>query len=474
MPIELKKRKVAQNVSVSLLAQAISLIVSFILGFVVPKFIDEYQYAYWHTFLLYVSYVGVLHFGLLDGIVLRYSQYDYDKLDKKRIRSLFVFLLGINSVAWVIVVVFGVINGGFTQTIAILVAFGILTKNIFTYNSFLFQTTNRINKYAFVVVLQRLVYGGIVVLLVVFNQQDFIWYCIADLAGDCAGITFSLFSNRELHFGNLLSFKETLHEACLNISSGILLMFSNWSAMLSGSIAKMVIEWKWGALIFGKVSFAFNVSNVVLLFVTAISVVLFPSLKRMKQETLPKFYKTFRNMVMPVLLWSLLLYYPECWILEKWLPKYSDSLIYLGILSPMVVYASLVSLLTNNYFKAYRQERLLLLINAFMVILATIVYYVSAYWFENFTLMLLAVVVTLILRSIVSEIFVMKIIQIELKKDFLIELIMTCAFLFSTQFFNRAGGFFFYLVLLLVYSFANLSNIKALGNQLIGLVKGNS
>ena len=34
---------------------------------------------------VHVGYVGVLHFGLLDGIVLRYSQYDYDELDKPRI-----------------------------------------------------------------------------------------------------------------------------------------------------------------------------------------------------------------------------------------------------------------------------------------------------------------------------------------------------------------------------------------------------
>lgn len=465
---EIEGKQIAKNVSLSLLAQVISISVSFILGFVVPKFIDEYQYAYWQTFLLYVGYVGVLHFGLLDGIVLRYSQYDYEELDKQRIRSQFVFLLGLISFASIIVALFGLIHGGFTQTIAILVAFGILSKNIFTYNSFLFQTTNRISQYAFVVVSQRLVYGCLVVLLVVFNHHNYIWYCIADLAGDCAGIFLSIFFNKDLHFGKLCTLRETFQEAWLNVSSGILLMFSNWTAMLSGSIAKMIIEWKWGALVFGKTSFAFNISNVILLFVSAISVVLFPSLKRMNQETLPKFYKMFRDMVVPILFWSLLLYYPECWILEKWLPKYSESLIYLGILSPIVVYASVVSLLTNNYLKAYRQERLLLLINMFIVFFSTVIYYVSAYWFESFKLMLLAVVTTLILRSIVSEIFVMKLIHVEFKNEFIIEFIITCAFLFSTQSYNRMEGFFIYLICLIIYSFINRSGIKAL----IGQVRG--
>ena len=352
MAKEIQGNQIAKNVSISLFVQVVSLAVSFILGFVVPKFIDEYQYAYWHTFLLYLGYVGVLHFGLLDGIVLRYSQYDYEDLDKKRIRTQFVALLLINTIAFIVVLAFGFKTGGLTEIIAILVAFGILTRNIFTYNSFLFQITNRIRNYAFAVIIQRLVNGLLVLVLIVIGQQNFIWYCIAELAGDCAGIASSLSANKDLHFGRLLPIRDVIQETWLNISSGALLMISNWSAMLFVSGAKMIIEWKWGILLFGKTSFAFSLSGIFLVFVTAISVVLFPSLKRMKQETLPSFYKKLRDVLFPLLFWCLLFYYPSCWILEKWLPNYASSLAYVGILSPMVIYTANVGLLTNNYLKA--------------------------------------------------------------------------------------------------------------------------
>lgn len=462
MAKELKGKQVAKNISLSLFAQIVSLVVSFILGMVVPKFIDEYQYAHWHTFLLYVSYVGVLHFGLLDGIVLRYSQYDYEELDKTRIRSQFVALLAINSVAVLILIVFGVVRGGFAGTVAVLVAFGILTKNVFTYNSFLFQITNRINKYAFIIMAQRLTYGVMVLLLIAYNQQGFIWFCIADLVGDCVGIAVSLLSNKELHFGPLLPMKEIVNETRTNISAGILLMVANWSSMLLVGGAKMMIEWKWGALVFGKVSFAFSVSHLVLVFVSAISVVLFPSLKRMQKESLPLFYKKLRNMITPVLFWGLLLYFPECYILEKWLPNYFNSLIYLGLLFPLIVYTSVVSLLTNNYLKAYRKERAMLIINGFSILLAVSLYSVSAYLLENFTLMLIFVVLAVMLRSIISELFIMKLLQITLKKDFLLEFIMTCAFLISAQCFSKQVGFLFYLTFLLIYSYINRSSIKTI------------
>ena len=278
--------KIVKNVSLSLLAQGMSLTVGFILNLIVPKYIDEYQYAYWHTFLLYVGYVGVLHFGLLDGLVLRYSQYDYEELDKDRIRSEFLALLIIITISWLPLFILGVSSTGLTKTVLILVSFGILTKNIFTYNSYLFQITNRIHEYAFLIIMQRLVLAFLVLLFIFFNQQNFIWYCIADLAGDVAGIFISYFYNKELYFGKILSIKEILQETWLNISSGILLMFANWSAMLSVSGAKMIIEWKWGALVFGKSSFAFSVSNLFMSFILAISIVLFPSLKRNRKTYL--------------------------------------------------------------------------------------------------------------------------------------------------------------------------------------------
>ena len=98
MATKISGRKFAANLIISLAAQAVSIITSFVLGFIVPKFIDEYQYSYWQRYVLYVGYTGVFQFGLLDGLVLRYSQYNYDEIDKPRVRSQFNILLAFNAV----------------------------------------------------------------------------------------------------------------------------------------------------------------------------------------------------------------------------------------------------------------------------------------------------------------------------------------------------------------------------------------
>ena len=461
-----KEKQIVKNISLSLFAQIVSLLVSFVLGIIVPKFIDEYQYAYWHTYLLFFFFFVILHFGLLDGLVLRFAQYDYEELDKRKIRSQFAVLLVVNSIAFCILILAGVVHGGFTKTIAVLVACGIFTKNIFTYNSYLFQITNRLKQYAFIVIAQRLAYGILVVLCLCFGLQNFIWYCLADLAGDCMGIVFGLAFNKDLHFGEVLPVKEIFQEARLSISAGLLLLTANLSSMLMIGAAKIVIEWKWGPLFFGKTSFAFGVSNLVLTFVTAVSIVLFPSLKRMDSELLPSFYKKIRDIIMPLLFWGLLLYFPECWILEKWLPKYSDGLIYLGVLSPIIVYLSVVSLLTNNYLKAYRQERLMCSINFLSVLFACCLYGISAYFLENFMLMLMSVVATILIRSIVSELMVTKLIHIKMQSEFVLEFVMTCVFMISVLCFNRVNGFLVYFTFLILYSYINLNSTKLLLERL--------
>lgn len=450
-----KKVKLAKNLILSVTAQVISLIVSFVLGFIVPKFIDEYQYSYWQTYVLYVGYVGVLHFGLLDGIVLRYSQYDYDELEKNRIRSQFQILLAFTSILSALTCGISCIFLESTSLwIVILVSVGIITKNIFTYTSYSFQITNRIHKYAFLVIAQRAAYAVVVVILLALKVNDFYWYCIAELFGDICAIFIGAFLNRGLYFGKALPIKEAFKESWINVSAGLFLMIANLSSALIVGAAKMIIQWRWDELVFGKIAFSFSVSNLFLTFVTAISVVLFPSMKRMDQNELPDLYDKIRQIISPVLFVSLLFYFPVCKILNLWLPKYNASLPYLGILLPIIIFSSKVSLLTNNYLKAYRKEKQMLLINLLSIALGIVLFAVFAFAASNLELVLYSVVLVVVVRSVVSEVYAMKLIGKLNKKsilDFAVEIVMTAIFIASARMAGLLYGALIYLGAAVVY-----------------------
>lgn len=463
MSKQITAKKFATNVILSIAAQIISLMVSFVLTLIVPKFIDEYQYAYWQIYVLYVGYVGVLHFGLLDGLVLRYSKYDYEELDKKRVLSQLRVLLAFTSVisAAAVIVAFAAV-GGESKIIISLVAIGVITKNLVTYGSYMFQITNRISKYVFMIISQRLAYGLIVIMLLVLRVNDFYWYAAADLCSDVVAIAISMIFNRGLYFGKSLPVRESFKELKTNVSSGIILMMANWSAMLMIGGAKMITQWRWDELVFGKVSFAFSVSNVFLVFVTAISVVMFPSLQRIEQDKLPQMYKSIRNVLSPLLFFIMIFYFVGCWVLNMWLPQYSASLQYLGILLPIIIFSSKVSLLTNNYLKVYRKEKLMLLANFISIAVGAVLFVLSAYVFNNLYVLLGCVVFVIMLNSVLSEIFVMKTINVKIVKEFVIEAVMTLGFILCASLLSLWIGCAVYAALFAVYAAINYKSIIGL------------
>lgn len=445
-------RELRSNIFFSMGAQAVHLLVSLILSMIVPKFIDEYQYAYWQMYVLYVSYVGIFHFGLLDGIMLRYARFDYDELDKKTMRSQFVLILCLTGAAAAVTGILAAIFApGVYRTVFLLVAAGAVTKNIYTYASYTFQITNRIRFYAGVTLANRAVCGALVVLFLLLGLNDFLWYAMADLAADLLSVLFFLRPNREVYLGSLRSPEEALAEGKTNISAGWLLLIANFSSMLMIGGAKMVTQWHWDDLTFGKVSFAFSVSNLFLVFVSAISVVLFPAIKRTPEAELPRVYRRLRRLISLVLTAVLIFYFPGCFILELWLPNYAPSLRYLGLLLPLVLYSSKVSLLTDNYLKAYMQQKKMFLINLVTLGLAMLLFLSGAFLFDSLETVLIGVVVCIGIRAVWSEAEVMKLLGQSGLAGWLWEAGLTAAFILCAMRLPLWTGCAVYAACLLAY-----------------------
>ena len=455
--------QIKKNVGLSVIAQIISLTVSFIMNLILPKFISEYQYALWQTYLLYVGYVGILHFGLLDGIVLRYSQYDYNELDKPRIRSQFKCLLVITSIFCMLAIVCTYIFFQAEMKVVFdMVSLGIVTRTLFTYTSYSFQITNRIKDYAKMIIGYRVFYGLGAIIMLYMGANNFYYFCAIDLCSDMFGVIFVSRNNKGMYFGKSLSIKSTLEEARKNISAGIMLMLSNWSSFLLTGSARMIIQWHWDKLIFGKVSFAFSITNLFLTFVTAISVVLFPSLKRTDKENLPGLYEKIRDIMTPLLITIIFLYYPGCWVLRRWLPQYNNSLMYLGILLPMILYSSKISLLTNNYLKALRKEKIMFVINLISVGIAIGLFALSAYVADNLNMMLMFIVFAIMLCSILSETVVMKKLDIFEIKKFVGEIVMTIIFILTTMMKSQFIGMLTYSLTVIIFLYFHKNSLKVL------------
>ena len=76
------KNKFWNNIIFAFLAQGISLFLSVLMSLIVPKFLTVRDFGYWQLFIFYFGYVGFFHFGLNDGVYLKYGGKSYDEMDK--------------------------------------------------------------------------------------------------------------------------------------------------------------------------------------------------------------------------------------------------------------------------------------------------------------------------------------------------------------------------------------------------------
>ncbi len=463
-------KTIAKNLIFSVAAQLASILVNLLLNLVVPRYLAKIEFANWHVYHMYIAYTSIFHFGLLDGLILRYSHCDYEELDKNRIRSQFYTMLVTTNLMGIGCALYAFfMMGGVNQFVLYMFAVGLVVKNAFTYTSFAFQMTNRINDYARITILSSVVYGLSVAGLLIFGVRNYEWYCVADLAANALAVVVAiLFVKKDLFVGKGMAFKPTLREWFTNVGAGVVMLIAGFASDLLVGGAKMVIQWCWSKEVFADVSFSFSVTSLFLRFVTAVSVVLFPSIKRMKTEELPLLYSRIRNAVSPLLFVLMLAYFPVCELLKLWLPAYESSLVYLGVLLPLIIFASKVSLLTNNYLRAYRKEKTLLVINLASVAVGFGLALACGYWFKNLDALLYCAVFAIMLRSVLSELAVGKIIGRKKYWEFFVELFMTAVFIFAARYLELWVGCAVYAVAVVLYLAVNFKNLK----ELLSLIGG--
>jgi hypothetical protein len=228
-------------------------------------------------------------------------------------------------------------------------------------------------------------------------------------------------------------------------------MISNIASMLIVGVVRFGIERTWDITTFGKVSLTLNISNLLMLFINALGIIMFPVLRRTDKKSLPSIYKVMRDLLMVVMFGMLIFYYPAKEMLTNWLPDYTESLRYMALLLPLSVYEGKMVLLVNTYFKALRKEKLMLRINLLVMSISMLTTIVTTIVLNNLGVAVFSIVLLLMLRAVVSEVAISKILNLYLLKDIFLEIILTLAFIISGWYFDSILTLIIYIGFYLTY-----------------------
>ncbi len=462
-----------KNFSYTLSSNLLSLVISTLVVLIIPKLIGVEEYGYWQLYIFYTSYIGFLHFGWNDGIYLRYGGKEYDSLDKKMFFSQYYMLFTVQLLIGVLISIYALlfVQGENRVFIVQMTSIALVIVNSRYMLLFLLQATNRIRIYAKITMLDRILYVGLIILLLAFGIRNFKLMIIADLLGKGVSLLVAMYACKDIVFRNISQFTFTIKEAYLNLSVGIKLMLSNIAGKFIVGFVKLGIERSWDIATFGKVSLTLSISNLVMLFINAVGVIMYPILRRTNESKLPNIYMTMRDVLMIILLGVLIIYYPLKSILSGWLPEYAESLNYMAILFPIVIYEGKMSLLINTYLKTLRKEKTILFINVITVSMSALFTLVTTVLLRNLDFAIISIVILLALRSVISEMILSKIINISVLKDIVIELGMTTIFILTAWKLDSFITVLIYGLFYGVYLFIKRTDIKNSAQNLKKLMK---
>ncbi|MBV4420078.1 hypothetical protein KM800_12215 [Clostridium tyrobutyricum] len=236
-------------------------------------------------------------------------------------------------------------------------------------------------------------------------------------------------------------------------------MFSNIASMLILGVGRLIIDNKWGIITFGKFSFSLTLTNFILTFISQVSIVLFPTLRQAKKSQQQYFYKNARNMLGLFLPIVFIGYTPVKVILNLWLPQYQDSIHYLALLLPLCTFDGKMEMLCNTYFKVLRKEKLLLTINVITMVLSILLSLLGGYLLKNINSILIFIVVSIIFRSVISEIYLAKLMSSRVIKKLVQEIIIAVIFMICNWYMSVMTAFVIMIITYIIYLIINKKDL---------------
>lgn len=456
-----KFKSFIKNFSYAFMANIITMLISVIMTLFLPKILGVKEYSYWQLYLFYGTYAMYSSLGWCDGLYLKYGGKEYDNLNPKMISSQFWYLAIYETLFSVIlsgVLLFFV--EGIDKRFVIILTFVSTAINILRYMlQYILQATNRIKEYSTIIITERLLFVGCVVICWLAHINDYRFLIYSEVIARTIGALVGLLYCRKVVFAKLLDSREVLFEAKDLIKGGYKLLLANLTSQLIIGIVRFAIENKWGTIQFGKVSLTLSLSNMLITCISAIGIVLFPTLRRMQKEKLPQVYMVLRTFIGVPSLAILMFYMPMKFILTLWLPQYAESLKYLAILLPMCIFEGRTQLLINTYLKTLRKENLILIINIITVFISCAVTGISVYIFNNMDIAVASIIVMMVFKCFVAEIFISKLINIHIYKDTIMEILLTATFIVGSWVIGGFMGLLIYIVAFIIYLLINKKDI---------------
>lgn len=435
-----KKNSVLKNIIHIAFSQGISLMASIVTSILLPKILNIEGYGFFRIFTLYLSYTALLHFGFIDGILLRFAGTDYESLPKKEVRTYSRFYIVMQLIIGVVIL----LSSFFApdkdyRFIIMMMGVDMVAINITSYYQFLSQATKRFREYA----MKNLFLSGVkaVFVLLLFGlhillhwQISYRVYLVFLVAFDCLMLGWYLLIYHDITLGKgeaLSHLKKPLRSL---FETGILLTVAYQASHLIHMLDRQFVSLLYPVETYAVYAFSYHLVTLISTMVSSIAIVMFPMLKKSGKEEIQKNYSTILSGVCAIIGGALVLYYPLVAFIGWFLPEYTASIAYLKIILPCILYTGSISVVMFTFVKVLN-ENFRFFRNSLLILgLGFLLNCVAQWAFHSPKAISYASLVTMAVWFILEGHHLKKLVNLSYIKEFFYVLAVTLGFLGIVQF----------------------------------------
>lgn len=448
-------------------SQLVVLLSGFVKALLVPLLLGLSDYAYWQIYVFYTVYIGVFTLGYGDGLYLKYGGYKIADLPLNCVRTANAMYLAMLAIGAAALVAFAYANTDpYRQVIFFAVAANVVIVGITANISLTLQATNQLKGYAFLNSADKVFFTLALIALFQDNFRTFEYLILADIGAKIFVMAILLYRYRHLFIGPLTRFSIGATEFGNSIGAGIQLMLANLMGMLVLGVGRIILEYFDTLDSYAHYAFAVSLANVVLMSVTALSIVIYPSLKRQAQENYLVYFNKTNAAYAAFALVMLAGYFPAIAFIDLFARQYLPVIDFLNAIFVITVLQGKMQLVNNTYYKALRLERPMLVANASSLLIATVLSAAGFMLTESILAIAYAALFTMLIRVYSSEIFLRRHMSKLYDLRFLAEPLVLGIFILTSQILSPAWGATVWLLFLAGIALRNRVAIDSLWRQL--------
>jgi O-antigen/teichoic acid export membrane protein len=340
-------------------ASLLFLVIYGVSAFVVPRLVSVETYGVFKLFLLYGGYVGILHFGSLDGALVRWAK-EPSTLVRREFPAVLMTAVvssgaavALASAVWIFVA-----PARGLWIVAVALVLYTLATNAITTVQFSMQAERRFRELSALSVLQPALFLAVLLISNATGRVTEQRLLGAYITSTVLTLTVYFVKTRGNVDWRSPSVSDAARLSRVHYRSGVFILLSNLGLNLVLGLDRLFLSTRFSLRDFAIYSFAASIFYGVCLMIQAVSKVVFPYVSQ--QTYSPEQRSSLLRAQRAVLaVWAvgLTAYFPADWLIREFLPAYVGAIPVLRIVLLGIGAVAVTQIVHSNYFRAFGQER---------------------------------------------------------------------------------------------------------------------